>query len=155
MHHFIVYTDGSCHTQCLAGAWAALVITATGHTMLTGTEAGTTHNRMELQAVIAAIKHITTENAAIGGITVYTDSQYVAGLVNREAKLEARQYTTRKGTPIRNAGLVAELLQLCSAWPVTLNKVKAHQARTGQPNYNTEVDKVCRQLVRGAVSKME
>ena len=53
-----IYTDGSCHSQQLIGAWAALVFINGEKTILKGTEKETTHNRMELLAVINAIKHV-------------------------------------------------------------------------------------------------
>ena len=51
-----IYTDGSCHTQQLVGAWAAIIFIGAKKFVLSGTEENTTHNRMELTAIIEALK---------------------------------------------------------------------------------------------------
>ena len=78
-----VYTDGSCHTQLCIGAWAAIIFIGDVKIILSGIEKNTTHNRMELIAVIKALEYIEqNEQAAL--ITVVTDSQYVTGLPARQ-----------------------------------------------------------------------
>ena len=85
-----IYTDGSCHTQLLNGAWAALVFIDGKKTILKGTETNTTHNRMELLAVINAIKHVEAEVTLKEKLHIYSDSQYVVNLNDRRKKLEAK-----------------------------------------------------------------
>ena len=53
-----IYTDGSCHAQKRIGAWAAIVIINIEKIVLKGVEINTTHNRMELMAVIKAIEYV-------------------------------------------------------------------------------------------------
>ena len=53
-----IYTDGSCHTQFLIGAWAAIIFISGEKIILSGIENYTTHNRMELMAVIKALEFI-------------------------------------------------------------------------------------------------
>ncbi|MBC7423179.1 MAG: ribonuclease HI [Ferruginibacter sp.] len=145
-----VYTDGSCHTQLCIGAWAAIIFIGDVKIILSGIEKNTTHNRMELIAVIKAIEYIQqTEQAAL--ITVVTDSQYVTGLQARQQKFIVQNFTTNKGNEISNATLVKELLALLDKVPVTLQKIKAHQKITAETNYNIEADKLSRSLVRHAV----
>lgn len=145
-----VYTDGSCHTQLCIGAWAALIFIGDVKIILSGIENNTTHNRMELMAVIKAVEHIRqNEQAAL--ITVVTDSQYVTGLQARQQKFIANNFTSKKGNQISNADLVKELLALLDKVPVTLQKIKAHQKITVEENYNIEADKLSRSLVRQAV----
>ena len=54
-----VYTDGSCHTQLKCGAWAAVIINNSSEYIIKGTATNTTHNRMELQAIINAVEYVT------------------------------------------------------------------------------------------------
>lgn len=135
-----IYTDGSCNTQNLLGAWAAVVLSANEKVVLSGKEKGTTHQRMELLAVIKALQF-----AGSSKVTVYSDSQYVTGLMGRKEKLAAKGFLTNKGVPIRNLDLVQEFYSLEAAMEVTFVKVKAHSK--GVP-YNEEVDKLVRGMVR-------
>jgi ribonuclease HI len=147
-----IYTDGSCHTQHRIGAWVAiLLIGPEKKQVLSGTALDTTHNRMELEAVIRGIKWIRTHYPAITAIRLYTDSQYVTNLPLRGEKLAALDFTTRKGNVLANADLVKELLEQLTRPPVELVKIKAHQKSNGAVNYNTEADKLPRKLVREAL----
>jgi ribonuclease HI len=149
-----IYTDGSCHTQNRVGAWAAIILTGTEKKVLSGIVQDTTHNRMELAAVIKGIEYLKNNYQAITTIKVFSDSQYVTGLRDREEKLTAMDFFTKKGAAVQNADLVKELLALFSTLPVELIKVKAHQKKTGTVNYNIEADKLSRKMVRDASNKV-
>lgn len=146
-----IYTDGSCHTQQCVGAWAAVLLIGEQKIVLSGKEIDTTHNRMEILAVINSIKHIQQNFKFITELKIVSDSQYVIGLVGRQAKFTASDFTTKAGKDIRNVDLVKELLQLLSVIKVQFVKIKAHQKATDIVNYNIEVDKLSRQLVRESV----
>lgn len=143
-----IYTDGSCHLQQLIGAWAALVFVNGEKTILKGTEKETTHNRMELLAVINAIKHVEANVNIQETLHIYSDSQYVVNLNSRRAKLESKNFITNKGTPIQNLDLVQALLKLSDDNTIEFVKVKAHQKPDGTENFNREVDIIVRKLVR-------
>ena len=150
-----IYTDGSCHTQLCVGAWAAVVLIDEHKIVLSGKENETTHNRMEILAVINSIKYIQQHHEMITVIKVVSDSQYVIGLIGRQSKFTASDFTTKAGKDIRNVDLVKELLHLLSTINVEFVKIKAHQKATEVINYNIEVDKFCRQLVREAVKNAQ
>lgn len=149
-----IYTDGSCHTQQCIGAWAAVLLIDEQKIVLTGKEKDTTHNRMEILAVINSIKYIQQHFKTIAKIKIVSDSQYVIGLVGRQSKFTASDFSTKAGKDIRNVDLVKELLLLLSLINVQFVKIKAHQKATEVVNYNIEVDKLSRQLVREAVRKL-
>ena len=109
-----IYTDGSCHTQLCVGAWAAVLLLSNEKIVLSGTETDTTHNRMEILGVINSIKYIQQHVKHIKELRVVSDSQYVIGLVGRQKKFAASDFTTKAGKDIRNVDLVKELLQLLS-----------------------------------------
>lgn len=146
-----VFTDGSCHTQKCIGAWASIIFVDGQKNILSGKEENTTHNRMEIQAVIKALEHIQNNFPSIQNINVVSDSQYVVGLIGREARFKEKNFLTNSGNEIRNIDLVRKLLSLNKIFHLQFVKIKAHQKRTEVVNYNIEVDKLCREIVREAV----
>jgi ribonuclease HI len=147
-----IYTDGSCHTQQCIGGWAAIVFIGETKAVLKGKELNTTHNRMELLAVINAIKFVLEKDKTINKLQIVSGSQYVVGLTARQSKLNDKNFTTKKGNEIRNADLVKELLHFVNTLNLNFVKIKAHQQKTDITNYNIEVDKLCRKIVRDAVT---
>ncbi len=154
MSQIKIFTDGSCHTQQCVGAWAAIVFINDTKTVLSNVEQNTTHNRMEIVAVIKAVEFIVEQHQALK-IEVVSDSQYVVGLLNRKQKFESQNYLTKKGNDIRNVDLVKQLLSYTDKLQITFTKIKAHQQKTNQTQYNIEADLMCRRLVRLAVLKNE
>lgn len=146
-----IYTDGSCHTQQCVGAWAAVILIDKHKIVLSGKEKDTTHNRMEVLAVINSIKYIQQEFKNITDLKIVSDSQYVIGLIDRKTKFITSDFMTKAGNDIRNVDLVKELLNLLTKINVQFVKIKAHQKPTDTINYNIEVDKLSRQLVRKPV----
>ncbi len=69
----VIYTDGACDPNPGRGGWAALIITQTEKLEISGREAESTNNRMELTAAIRALKSLKQPST----VTIYTDSQYV------------------------------------------------------------------------------
>jgi len=70
-----IYTDGSClgnKTGC-PGGWAAILVHPTKELVIRGFDMATTNNRMELTAVVQAVKKLNKPCE----ITVMTDSTYV------------------------------------------------------------------------------
>ncbi len=151
----LIYTDGSCHTQLCVGAWASVILINGDKIVLSGKENDTTHNRMELLAVISSIYYVKDHYKEIDDIHIVSDSQYVIGLIDRETKFIKNEFQTKAGKDIRNVDLVKELLHLFSVMHVRFEKIKAHQKATDQVNYNIEVDKLCRQIVREAAKQLE
>ena len=149
-----IYSDGSCHTQQCVGAWASVVLIDEQKKVLSGVEKDTTHNRMEILAVINSIKYIQQHYKMTTEVKVVSDSQYVIGLISRQSKFAASDFTTKAGNDIRNVDLVKELLSLVATINVQFVKIKAHQKATDVVNYNIEVDKLSRQLVREVVKKL-
>jgi len=141
-----IYTDGSCHTQLLLGGWASILFIGERKIILKGSETNTTHNRMELLAVIKAIEHIDSLKLGQELIMIYSDSQYVVNLVTRKEKLKSKNYITNKGTPIQNVDLVKVLIGYINSHNLEFVKVKAHQKNGDK--INREVDILARQLVR-------
>ena len=73
MKHVDIYTDGSCRRNPGPGGWGAILV-YNGHELaLSGGEASTTNNRMELLSVISALERLKESCQ----ITLTSDSKYV------------------------------------------------------------------------------
>lgn len=147
-NELFVYTDGACHPQSGTGAWAALIFDEGNEIVLQQIVKDTTHQRMELTAVIEALKYAHEEVEGFFITILYTDSQYVIGLRARREKLEKNNFLTKKGTAIQNVDLVKVFFALCDQVLPDLHKVKAHQKQDDTPNHNRTVDKLVRKTLR-------
>ena len=75
-----IYTDGACSGNPGAGGWGAILRYGSVEKELSGGESDTTNNRMELTAVIEALKALKKPC----NIVLYTDSRYVMDGVNAQ-----------------------------------------------------------------------
>ncbi|MBK5278491.1 MAG: ribonuclease HI [Bacteroidia bacterium] len=146
----VIYTDGSCNPKQGIGAWAVILHINKEKIILSGEKEHTTHQQMELLAVIKAFEYLTTASLQVLPMTIYTDSQYVVGLQRRTLKLSASGFTTKQNLPIRNAELVYQIITYLERMSVTLIKIKAHQMGNGHVG-NREVDKLSRRIVRDRI----
>ena len=146
-----IYTDGAYSPQYHIGAWAAMLFIGDSTITLNGIEHQSTHNAMELLAILKGIEYIIARGLSTDEITVVTDSQYAVNLPERKEKLAANNFLTKKGNELRNAALVRRLLDYTAILNIHFVKVKAHQPKTNEPNYNREVDKLVRKILRAAV----
>jgi ribonuclease HI len=97
-----IYTDGACRGNPGPGGWAALLSFAGREKEISGAEASTTNNRMELQAVIGALQALKRSVSAI----VYTDSQYVRrGVLEWLPQWKARGWKTADRKAVKNQDL--------------------------------------------------
>ena len=143
-----IFTDGSCHTKHKIGAWAAILLIEAEETLLHDLESETTNNRMELTAVIHSVEYILNKKLVFKKIIIFSDSQYVVNLVVRKEKLKHNKFLTKKGSEIQNKGLVVRLIQLIETINLEFVKVKAHQKKSDERNFNREVDMLSRKIVR-------
>lgn len=107
--HVHVYTDGACSGNPGPGGWAAILRWNGYQRDIGGCEPQTTNNRMELAAVIGGLKALSEPCM----VTVYTDSQYVIGVMNG---------WKRKA----NHDLLCELDALCAEHTVTFRHIRGH-----------------------------
>ena len=133
-----IYTDGACSGNPGAGGWGALLRYGNIEKELSGGEANTTNNRMELTAVIEALKALKKPC----NIVLYTDSRYVMDGVNEWSpnwKLNGWR-TANKKTPVKNIDLWQSLESLIENHKIKWIWVKGHN---GHPE-NERVDKLAR-----------
>ena len=146
-----IYTDGSCNTRFRVGTWVAILLIGLEKKILTGWELETTHQRMELTAVIKGIDYVMSRYANIKSITIFPDSQYVVDLPARKGKISTLGFTNKKGNDLRNAELVKEFFKLTELMKIDFIKIKAHQKKNASANYNIEADRLSRKLLREVV----
>ena len=119
-----IYTDGACSGNPGPGGWGAILIYGEHKKELSGGEAQTTNNRMELTGVIAALEALKEPCA----VELYSDSKYVIdGLGKGWAKgWRARGWVKSDKKPALNPDLWGRLLDLCEKHTVSLHWVKGH-----------------------------
>ena len=128
-----IYTDGACSGNPGPGGWAAILKYGPHEKELSGGEAETTNNRMELSGVIAALGALTERCS----VTLYTDSQYIERAIN-EHWLDSwkKRGWRRKDGPVKNLELWQELDKLLHAHEVSVHWVKGH----AENEYNNRCD---------------
>nr|BAL52924.1 ribonuclease H [uncultured beta proteobacterium] len=136
----IIYTDGACSGNPGPGGWGAVLRWRGRERQLSGSEAHTTNNRMELQAVIAALEALKRPVP----VTIYTDSQYVQkGVTEWLPRWKARQWRTASGHAVANRDLWERLDDLATQLPITWCWVKGHDGVAG----NELADRLARQAI--------
>lgn len=133
-----IYTDGACSGNPGAGGWGVILRCGTTEKELSGGEKETTNNRMELTAVIEALKALKKECR----ITLYTDSRYVMDGINQwMPNWKSNGWrTTNKKSPVKNIDLWQQLDTLVSQHQIKWVWVKGHN---GHPE-NERVDTLAR-----------
>jgi ribonuclease HI len=123
-----IYTDGACRGNPGPGGWAALLSKAGHEKEISGAEALTTNNRMELTAVIRALEALRRPVRA----RVYTDSEYVRrGISEWLPGWKARGWRTAARKPVKNQDLWERLDELSSAHDIEWRWVPGHAGVPG------------------------
>jgi len=118
-----IYTDGACKGNPGPGGWGALIIEGDTKNEIYGGEADTTNNRMEILAVIMALKTINTGS----GITIFTDSTYVQkGISEWIGKWKTNGWRTSNKKDVKNKDLWVQLDSLSSEFSINWMWVKGH-----------------------------
>lgn len=136
----LIYTDGACSGNPGPGGWGAIVADEERVVELGGGQARTTNNRMELKAVIEALK------LGSGPAVLCVDSTYVMdGARKWLAAWKRRGWVTSIGEPVLNRDLWEELDALLSRRPVEWRWIRGH---TGQAA-NHRCDRIAVSFAKG------
>lgn len=137
MKDITIYTDGACLGNPGPGGWAALLMFGKHEKEVSGGEANTTNNRMELMAAIAAMKQLREPCR----VTLHTDSTYVMkGMSEWVRGWVAKGWKTADRKPVKNADLWQALLEASAPHTVQWKWVKAHNGHAE----NERVDELAR-----------
>ena len=133
MKNVILYTDGACSGNPGPGGWAAILRYGEAERELSGGEADTTNNRMELMGVIRGLEALKEPCL----VRLYTDSQYIANALNNGwlRDWKKRGWKRRDGE-LKNVELWQRLDELLAAHTVQANWVKGH----ADNEYNNRCD---------------
>ena len=142
-----IYTDGACSGNPGAGGWGAILRYGSVEKELSGGESDTTNNRMELTAVIEALKALKKSC----NIVLYTDSRYVMdGVIEWMPNWKVNGWrTSNKKTPVKNIDLWQSLESLIEKHKIKWVWVKGHN---GHPE-NERVDKLARDQAKSRISE--
>lgn len=124
MKHVDIFTDGACSGNPGPGGWGAILRYKGTDKCISGGEAETTNNRMELSAVIEALKLLKEPCE----VTLWTDSKYVADGLGKGWAAGWKKNGWRKADkkPALNPDLWDELLSLYDRHNVTIQWIKGH-----------------------------
>jgi len=137
-----IYTDGGCSGNPGPGGWAFVLNDGELQRERSGGSPATTNNRMELTAVIEALKTVQEElKASNRTVELYTDSQYVKnGISSWIHNWERNGWQTSAKKPVKNKEYWQQLKALADTLPVSWHWVKGHSGN--------ELNEKCDQMVR-------
>ena len=123
-----IYADGACRGNPGPGGWAATLEYGEHLRELSGAEAQTTNNRMELTAVIRALEALKRGVSA----RVHTDSEYVVRGINEWLpNWKARGWRTADRKPVKNQDLWEQLDAAAARHDIEGKWVKGHSGVPG------------------------
>jgi ribonuclease HI len=136
-----LYTDGACSGNPGPGGWGALLRFGTVEKELSGSEALTTNNRMELMAAISGLEALKKP----ARVKLYTDSIYVRDGITKWLKgWKAKGWLTADKKPVKNKELWQRLEAATHIHKIDWLWVKGH---SGHPE-NDRVDQLARDAIK-------
>jgi len=138
-----IFTDGACSGNPGPGGWGAILRYGAVEKEMSGGEAATTNNRMELMAAIAGLEALKRPC----WIKLYTDSQYLRDGISRWLPAwKARGWRTADKKPVKNVDLWQRLEAAAAGHEIEWHWVRGH---AGHPE-NERADA----LARAAIATM-
>ena len=119
-----IYTDGACSGNPGPGGWGAILEWQGHEKELSGGEAQTTNNRMELTAVLTALRLLKEPCT----VELYSDSKYVVDAIDKGWLYgwQKKGWIKADKKPVLNVDLWQQLLPLLTRHNVRLHWVKGH-----------------------------
>ncbi|MCF0123731.1 MAG: ribonuclease HI [Ruminiclostridium sp.] len=136
MKEVSIYTDGACSGNPGSGGWGAILLYGKHKKEISGGEAATTNNRMELMAVIAALSLLKEPCR----VQLYSDSKYVIDALEKGWAWgwKKRGWVKSDKKPALNTDLWEILLGLTQVHQLTYHWVKGH----AENPYNNRCDQL-------------
>tara|TARA_B110000483_G_scaffold154841_1_gene183957 strand:- start:375 stop:806 length:432 start_codon:yes stop_codon:yes gene_type:complete len=123
-----IYTDGACSGNPGPGGWGVYIDNNGLIKEISGSELETTNNRMELKAVIEALKNFDSKV----NINIFTDSKYVMDGANKWIiNWKKNGWKNSKKEPVKNKDLWVELDNLLKIHKINWTWVKGHDGNYG------------------------
>jgi ribonuclease HI len=141
-----IFTDGACRGNPGAGGWAAVLRTGDHEKIVSGYEAHTTNNRMELMAAIEALAALKRPCR----VRLTTDSQYLRqGILQWLPRWKANGWRTAQKQPVKNQDLWQRLDELAASHDVEWHWVRGH---AGHPE-NELADRAANEAIDRGVGR--
>jgi ribonuclease HI len=120
----IIYTDGACSGNPGPGGWGAILIWNGKEKELSGGDAQTTNNRMEMKAVIEALKALKKPCK----VSIHSDSALIINAMTKGwiQNWQKRGWRKADKKPVENKELWVDMLKVMNPHQITWIKVKAH-----------------------------
>ncbi len=135
-----IWTDGACSGNPGPGGWGVLMISGEHRRELSGGEAATTNNRMEMRAAIEALGALKQPSR----VRLHTDSTYLKdGLSKWIHGWKRNGWKTAAKKPVKNQDLWQALDLACERHDIEWVWVKGH---AGDPG-NERADALARQAI--------
>lgn len=137
----VIFTDGACSGNPGPGGWGAVLRWGAEERELSGAEAGTTNNRMELTAAIEALAVLKRPCA----VDLTTDSEYLRhGITQWIHGWKRNGWRNAAKKPVKNADLWMRLDELAARHDVTWHWTKGHAG----DEMNERVDQLARKAIK-------
>lgn len=138
MQYVNIYTDGACsgnQHQTNRGGWGAILEFGTHRKELYGGQRNTTNNRMELMALVQALRALKKDHLTI---RVFSDSSYLVECFRKKwyANWLSNGWKTSSKQPVENRDLWEALLPFLSNHSMDFYRVKGH-LNLNHPQVNT------------------
>jgi ribonuclease HI len=118
-----IFTDGACSGNPGPGGWGAILRSGAREKEISGGEAATTNNRMEIMAAIRALEALNRPS----DVTIHTDSRYVLDGASMWLKRwKANGWKTASKKPVKNDDLWRELDAALARHQVSWRWVEGH-----------------------------
>ena len=132
----IIYTDGACSGNPGPGGWGAMLMFDGKVKEISGSSPDTTNNRMEMRAVIEALRALKRPCVA----KIHSDSALIVNAFNKGWVRNWQRRSWRKSDkkPVENKELWQEMLAVMAPHEVHFIKVKGHSDNP----YNNRVDEL-------------
>ncbi len=138
-----IFTDGACSGNPGPGGWGVYLKYGGSSKKLSGSEADTTNNRMELKAAIEALKALKYSCR----VKLYTDSNYVKNGINEWIyKWKANNWYRNKKELVKNVDLWKQLDDLRDKHDIEWIWVKGHNNNEGNEIADKLAVEACKEL---------
>ena len=136
MKHIDIYSDGACSGNPGPGGYGTIIVFGEIEKELSGGDANTTNNRMELSGAIAGLEALKYPCE----VTLYSDSKYLVDGITKgwAVNWQKNNWIKSDKKPALNPELWQRLLELLEIHKVTFVWVKGHN---GHP-YNERCDRL-------------
>lgn len=137
-----IYTDGACSGNPGPGGWGCVLLHGEQRKELSGAEAHTTNQRMELTAAVAGLAALKQPCHVL----LYSDSAYLINAFRQHwlDNWQKNGWLNSKKQPVENQDLWQELLRLSRLHAVEWRKVKGHAGDC----HNERCDTLAREAVK-------